>query len=144
MSPKRIWKNIVTKSVDDYWVENLRTEASRKRSLKYLDTSQLHLDKFHPPWNLTPMNSREIYKATIKAKLLLNQVELQTVISSRSGGKISALCRLRGVEAETQAHFLIDYTSLSHARIHPLSHFKNLVHTATMPKSQQPCWPMPY
>lgn len=113
--PLSPWKKMVKQATADYWNIKLETEASRKPSLKYLNTEPCAIGKLHPVWELTDRHPEDIKRTAVKLKQLTGKYQLQDVTAKYTAGATST-CQLCGHDTEDLAHFLMQCWSLTATR----------------------------
>ena len=113
---KAVWKHQINTSVQEYWNEKLRQDAASKSSLKYLNINACQIGSTHPSWDTVESNQRDVYRATIKAKLLTGTYNLQGNRARFNQFNIDPTCLLCEGEPETREHFLVGCPTLHQQR----------------------------
>ena len=101
------------KEVNNTWTETLREEASKKSSLKLLNTNECKIGSVHPIWRAlnTPL---AIQKATVKVKLAVQRYPIAS--SPTAGALHNNICPLCKKDEETIHHFVLTCPSLAKDR----------------------------
>jgi hypothetical protein len=115
---KQLWKRMCNRAVLTYWSERLHKDAADKNSLRYIQLPDLTDRKPHNIWATLQYNTRDIRRATIKAKLATGTYALQVNMSawSRKTNQNAAICPLCKLEPETRIHFLVNCPALAAVR----------------------------
>lgn len=103
---KQVWKREVHQAVEAHWLHNLQVEAKQKTSLKYLNISHCTMGKVHPTWDSVLPNQRDVYRASIKARLLTGTYILQGNKARFNQNQINPTCLLCNNGDETREHFI--------------------------------------
>jgi hypothetical protein len=111
--PKSHIKRLSKTNIMGYWFDTLKKQYTRLPSLRYLNPGACGLNKPHHVWRAVAYDTREVRKATIKAKVLLGKYKLQT--TSQHWGE-NAACPLCAQEAETREHFVLACPALESTR----------------------------
>ena len=114
--PKDVWKNQINTVVQEYWNEELRNDAASKSSLKYLNINACKIGTVHPTWDTVESNQRDVYRATIKTKLLTGTYNLQGNRAKFNQFNIDPTCLLCDGDPETREHFLVCCPKLQQQR----------------------------
>jgi hypothetical protein len=125
------WKKSVKQATTSYWNAKLETEASRKPTLRYLNTEPCTIGKLHPIWQSTDRHPEDIKRVTVKLKLLTGTYQLQTVIARNTG--VTSICQLCCQEPEDLSHFLLQCSSLAAIRE---AHLPNILSEAGMAQDE--------
>ncbi len=104
---KSEWKHKAKTAVHNFWNNKLRQDAASKSSLKYLNTNSCKIGSIHPIWDTVELNQRDVYRATIKVKLLTGTYNLQGNRARFNQFDIDPTCLLCSSEPETRGHFLV-------------------------------------
>jgi hypothetical protein len=116
---KLAWKATVKSAVCHYWNLKLKEEAENMTTLSYLDTSQCSVEgKVHSNWQLGSKDPLTVYKASIKAKMLVQRYPIHS--SRTSGRKYGTPCPLCSEPQEDLEHFLLNCAQLQEARKTPI------------------------
>ncbi len=113
--PKDTWKTHIRTAVTEKWRERLFTNAAKKTTLKRL----LHpseLNQAHPVWSSCAGCPYLVEKATVRARLLVDRVTLQSSKAKFSNHAVAPDCVLCGRESEDMKHFLLDCPNLDETR----------------------------
>jgi hypothetical protein len=113
---KNVWKEMVHRAVETYWNTHLISEAMLKTSLKYLNCNFCKIGKVHPTWETVQPNQRDVYRASIKARLLTGTYILQGNKARFNQNQVDPTCMLCNTEAETREHFISVCTKLKCVR----------------------------
>jgi hypothetical protein len=106
--PKFIWKKQVRTAVDYFWCTKLKADAGTKSTLKFLDCSNMNNGKPlpHSVWTTVNPIARDVQRAHIHTKIVMDTYILQTHRSRYSEAKESAICPLCKLAPEDRIHFL--------------------------------------
>lgn len=113
---KQAWKREVHQAVETHWLNNLQVEAEMKTSLKYLNISHCAIGKVHPTWDSVLPNQRDVYRASIKARLLTGTYILQGNKARFNQNQINPTCLLCNNGDETREHFISTCQKLQSVR----------------------------
>lgn len=129
--PLPTWKKMVKQATTNYWNAKLKTEASRKPTLRYLNTDQCTIGKLHTVWEWTHRHPEDIKRAAVKLKLLTGTYQLQAVAAKHTGA--TTTCQLCGQDAEDLAHFLLRCRALESVRV---THLRKILAEAGITEDQ--------
>ena len=109
---KESWKYEVKKAVQKYWLEELKKESEKFKSLKFLNLEACKVGKVHPVWDI--IDPSMVEQANVQAKLLVQRYPLHGLPCS--GRNRSDTCPLCKEDIETLQHFLLDCPKLESTR----------------------------
>ena len=116
---KEPYKKMVKTKVIEYWELQLRCEASKLDSLKYLNTTFLSLQFPHPLWTTCAANPFEVSKAVIQARMLSGRYRSDHLARHWTSNKMG-YCQLPQCIGKntpgTLEHILVSCPSLSECR----------------------------
>jgi hypothetical protein len=120
------WKSAVKSATQRFWTAHLVDEAKKKSSLKYLNIDSCRVGTPHPIWATTSLNTRDVTRATVKAKLLTGTYTLQCH-RAKYNKNVSPTCQLCSSECENREHFLVSCTALATIRTPYILELQNLI-----------------
>ena len=127
---------MVKNAVNEHWYDELTEQASKMKTLKYLNTHNCCPGYVHTIWshNTDPL---EAHMATVKARILVQRYPLSS--SHCAGKNASPTCPLCREGEETTEHFLIVCPALMKRRVRYLENlYKILTETGnTLPSDTQ-------
>lgn len=125
--PRDQWRRQVKNAVAEYWLNELKQEASTMKTLVNMDTNNCAIGELHPVWKQTPYNKWAILQASVKVKIVVGRYLLQEDYNKYSGG--SARCPLCHKDQETLLHFLLqcDHAGMTQTREKHLETMRNIV-----------------
>ena len=107
------WKRIVKTAIYTFWEMKLNQSLMTKSTLAYFKGSDCMIGKPHILWSSTALHSRDIRRATIKAKLLSGTYILQTNNAKwDKSGRTTSTCPMCGHGDEDIVHFLLTCSKL--------------------------------
>jgi hypothetical protein len=121
------WKKEVRVAVVKYHTNNLKSEMMKQSSTRHINPDACSLVRAHPVWRYTGSNTREITRATVKAKLLIGSYNLEAK-KVRFGKDDSGMCLLCSTEMETREHLLTQCAVLEETRAPYISQLRGLVY----------------
>ena len=112
---KEIWKRSVKKAIANHYEAELKTEAIKQNSCRYVDLNACSLYTPHHVWTSAASYPREITRAANKVKLLLGVYNVQARRRNFKG-ETTPNCNLCKSEPENRAHFILKCPSLDSTR----------------------------
>lgn len=113
---KYLWKQLVNKRINDFWLEQLVTEARGKSSLNLLNFENIRLGTTHIVWKSCGTEPYEVTRASVKSKLLCGVYTLQSDKAKFKKQGVSALCLMCFKEPEDRKHFVLRCPALADVR----------------------------
>ena len=111
--PSKIkWKTILNNAFNDHWGNKWTTEKDEKSSLKYLTLKKDAASHPHNIWKYTKNNTRDVMKATVKARIITGTYTLQSHRHKFNQHEISDTCLLCKTHSEDTAHFILKCSAL--------------------------------
>jgi hypothetical protein len=129
---KMTWKKRVCEKVQSYWQTQWIETHSKKPSLKYLNIAGCKVGQIHQVWRTTSHNSRDIRRATIKAKLLTGTYVLQANRAVFNQYSVNGTCPLCKKGIETREHFLVECESTEDIRAQYVARIKILLQASSL------------
>ena len=120
------WKTTLKRATQEFWTKQLVEEAKKRSSLKYLNTGSCRVGITHPLWTTTSLSTRDVTRATVKAKLLTGTYTLQCHRAMYST-HTSPMCQLCKADTENREHFLTTCPALDGVRLPYINKLKELV-----------------
>lgn len=112
---KSQWKSKIEKTVKNYWIDTVNSNASSYKSLKYVN----RIDKFgkvHRLLKTVSASSRDISRIPVRIKIATGTYIFQTKRAVFNKYAVDPTCKLCNEEDETFEHFLLDCTALHISR----------------------------
>ena len=109
------WKRLLSRHVNTYWSEQIKSHAVLYSSLKYLYVDHYFPGKKHPCIQAVS-GTRDVPRVSVKAKLLTGTYILQVNRVAFNQNEVSPLCLLCQENDETTEHFLLQCPVLSCVR----------------------------
>jgi hypothetical protein len=109
------WKRQVKHAIQKYHRDRLLQDMQSQSSARYINPNSCSLTNVHPVWKYCGSHTREITRATIKAKILVGAYNLEGKRSKFGRGE-NGQCQLCRTDMETREHFLVKCTALEHIR----------------------------
>jgi hypothetical protein len=134
---KSFWKKMVRTAVHEYWLKELKQEAAKKSTLKYLFLDGCTLTDSHPLWNLG-IDPLTIHMAATHAQLLVQRYPIASL--QYSGSNKDAQCPLCNSAEETIPHFMLHCASLASSRKTPLVNFLKILESNGFPPPHDDCY----
>jgi hypothetical protein len=106
---KAYWSRLVKTAVQETWLKQLKSQASRKSTLQLLNLEVCSFGMVHPVWNHSA-DPLQGHMASTKAKLMVQRYPLTT--SHCAGKHRSETCPLCREKSETLQHFLLECPAL--------------------------------
>jgi hypothetical protein len=113
---KEHWRQMVRRSVVDFWTRKLVKDAKSQTSLKFLNVESLHVGKTHQLWETVSSEMRDVTRAMVKAKLLTGTYTLQANRAVINQYEVDKACPLCGMGPENRQHFMLECPSLQDVR----------------------------
>jgi hypothetical protein len=127
---KERWKRTLKGASRVYWADQLKSEAVKQISLKYLNLETCVPGKPHHVWATCTTDTRDVMRACLKAKILVGQYTLQADRYKRKQIN-SPMCELCYQEPEDIQHFLVTCHKLKEVRKRYLSEIECVIVKAT-------------
>ena len=113
------WKRLSKRTILNHCALELSVCAATKSTLNLMNCEFVSTKPFkepHPIWRHVHPNTRDVRRATIKARLLSGTYLLQTNVSTFSKRQVSPNCPLCAQEPEDRTHFLLRCPKLEQRR----------------------------
>ncbi|VDI04475.1 Hypothetical predicted protein [Mytilus galloprovincialis] len=110
------WKKLVSKVVNFFWLDKLKTEAKDKSTLNLLNIEDTIIGKTHNIWFSGGAEPFAVKRCNIKSKLACGTYTLQQDRAKFSRQSVSPICQLCKHEPEDREHFIIDCKVLEEVR----------------------------
>ena len=112
----KIKKSTAKKIILDYWLCQLKQDASTKSSLLHLCLDSCSLSKCHSVWQNLECNLSEVKKAMTKAKLLVGAYTLQCNKAIFNQYEVNPTCPLCSSGEEDRTHLLLHCEAMKDIR----------------------------
>ena len=113
---KEAWKALVNRTVDNYHITNLQKDAEDKSTLKFLNLGDTVSGKPHNIWTSCGTQPFAITMASMKVKIAVGTLLLQSHRSKFSKSHIDPTCKLCSRGPEDIIHFLVSCGTLNIVR----------------------------
>ena len=117
------WKRLVKETIGAHWYQNIREEAALKSSLQYINIYNCQPGFHHNVWNSYNSDPLAVYRASVRAKLLVQRYPLHT---NKTSGAKTTTCPCCNTTSEDLHHYLIICPILDQARA---PHLSNIIDT---------------
>ena len=116
------WKHLVKEAIGIYWYQKIKEEATLKSSLQYVNLDSCEPGIHHNVWNIYTSDPLAVYRASVKAKLLVQRYPLYT---NKTSGAKTTTCPCCNITSECTQHYLILCPFFDQARAPYLSSIKD-------------------
>ena len=123
---KEQWKLLVKQTVNKYWTDKLKAEASEKSTLCYLNTELLKIGQTHSLWSSLDSTVSDVRKGITKCRMITGTYMLQTSKSKFSRSSVSPICKCCGLDNEDLPHMLLECPALINQRKAFYPEFKSI------------------
>ena len=117
---KERWKARCKDAVNSFWYQYFISEMKTKSSLQYLNPPLK--GECHPCWDSVDHTTKDVQRATIKARLLTSRYVLQTTRARFNQNEVDSRCQLCLDGDEDLHHFLLKCDSLESVRMRDMRH----------------------
>jgi hypothetical protein len=113
---KNAWKKMVSKAVNEYWIDHIKKMSTYFKSLNYLNASNYSNGKAHAALASVQTSARVIARLPVKLRLMTGTYYLQSNNVAFNQNRIDPTCLVCQMESETLEHFLLDGNVLAETR----------------------------
>ncbi len=124
---KSKWKKLLSKAFNEFWGNQWLAQKDEKTSLKYLTLKKDAASQPHNIWKFTKNNTRDVMKATIKARIITGTYTLQIHRQKYNQHATSDICLLCKTHTEDTPHFILKCSALHTVRQKHLHNLRQML-----------------
>ncbi len=129
---KQHWKSYIKTLIEGCWWDKIKTRATKKSSLSWLNLQECKPNQAHQIWQAAKGNTYRVEAATIRARMLVGKYMLQATRARYNQNAVNPACLLCDGPREDMVHLIAVCPALEQVRQPKKSNLEAMLHREGM------------